>query len=953
MGAMLSRRVLIAVIVAFLGVLGSAQVAAADTYTVNDPTDAPLATSTDTNCVSTNGGSCTLRAAVQAADNTGGASTISVPANTYTLTIPPAGYQTVPACTTQYDYGGDGCDTNDPAAGDLDVMSGTTVTITGAGSATTTINANAVDRAFAVESGGSLSLSGVTIENGAPAYGPYCYSSVYTAAYSCYPSSVQNNSESVGGAIYDDGALTITSDVILRGNQTVGPYSYSRGYGGALYVGYDATALSLSGATLSDNNAYYGAALYDTAPVAGTIANSTFSGNDSSGGNGAIDAEYETTTEPSLSITGSTFTGNVAGDGGVFYWDSQGSLTANGGNTFTGNSAATGGVVYNSYEAHATSLSGDVIEHNSAFVAGVIYQDDYSSTTGDSVTLNNDEVDGNTATYVGVGYFEDGAGPTSANSSYVGNSGADGGVFYLYDTSDYGQGSSLTNVTMSGNSSNYGAAMYVDSYTTNPLTMDNDTIAFNTASAAAGGIFGAGNATPGNVGGVINTIVADNSGGDCGGSGSPQFTASEDAGYNADSDSSCFGYTGHPSSDVVGVNPGLSQPAGNGGPNPVQTDAEHSGGPTVDAGSNAACPATDARGLPRPQTAADPCDIGAFELASGALALANTAPGSATAGLPFNETITIANAAAGSPSTGTVVGDQLPAGETLYGATPSQGSCSSSGSPAKVTCQLGLMNPGASATVQLVVAEANAGVVTNTATATDDEGSSASAPASTQVAAAGSASGTGPVAVTGPAAGIGKTIATLSGAVAPGGQPTGFFFEFGLSSSYGESTSVGHTGSASQTVLAALAGLSPNTTYHYRLVAINDSGTSYGTDAKFKTQGTSAGAVLLDSRRLAVKGGKVRVPLTCSSSKRCVGVFSITTRLQKTAGSSPSTVTCTLRRSVKYQIAAHKRHLVKARLSSTCSSALAAAGGKLEVRVAVSPRSGQRGVVTLASIFLK
>ncbi|MDQ6778378.1 MAG: hypothetical protein M3071_19650 [Actinomycetota bacterium] len=942
-----------AVIAVVLSVLALAPVAAADTFKVNDPTDAPLAAITGTSCVSTHGGTCTLRAAVQAANNTGGASTISLPASTYTLTIPPADYHSNPACTTMYEFGGDGCDSNDPAHGDLDVLSGTTLTISGAGSGSTTIDAHSVDRALTVQSGGGLSLSGLTIQGGHQAYGMFCFSTNSMAAYNCQPSSGVDN-ESVGGAIYSDGALSTTSDVVFRGNQANRPNFSNRGYGGAIYAGPDSTALSLSGAVFNADFAFRGSALYDQAPVVATISGSTFSQNDTAGGDGTIFGDWTgTATNPSLSITGSTFSNNLSGNGGAIYWSSPGDLTANGGNTFSGNSAAAGGVVYNNFYNHNTSLNGDVIKNNTAYVAAVIYQHDSSDVTGDSVTLNNDEVDGNHATYVGVGYFGAGAGPTSVSSSYVGNSGADGGVFYLADTSSFGQGSSLRNVTMSGNSSNYGGAMYVDSSAPNPLTMVNDTIAFNTASVVAGGIYGASYATPGAGGGVTNTIVSQNSGGDCAGVGGSQFTAAEDSGYNSDGDASCFGYTGHPSSDKVAVNPALSQAAVNGGPSQVQTDAEHAGGPTVDAGNNAACPANDARGLARPQTAADPCDIGAFELVSAGLSLANTAPSSATASQPFNETITAADPTAAGPSTGTTVVDQLPAGETLYAVTPSQGSCSSSGSPAKVTCALGLINPGSSAAVSLVVAEANAAVVTNTATVTNDEGSSASAAATTQVgtATAPPTVATVPVAVTGPAGGVGRTIAALAGVVNPGGQMTLYFFEFGPSRHYGEGTTVGRTGSVSQAVVAALAHLSPATTYHYRLIAFNDSGISYGTDATFKTQGTAPGKVLLDSRELAVRSGKVHVPLTCASDKRCSGRLSITTRLKLTTASRPETVECAVSSSRRYEIGTHMRHVMKVPLRATCVNALAMHGGELRVRVTVSPRSGQQGLVELATLL--
>ena len=90
------------------GGLALASNASAATFTVNSATDAPLSTPSGTSCVSTAGGACTLRAAIQAADNTGGANTISVPGGDFKLTI---------AATA-----GGGAD--DPATGDLDVKTG-------------------------------------------------------------------------------------------------------------------------------------------------------------------------------------------------------------------------------------------------------------------------------------------------------------------------------------------------------------------------------------------------------------------------------------------------------------------------------------------------------------------------------------------------------------------------------------------------------------------------------------------------------------------------------------------------------------------------------------------------------------------------------------------------------------------------------------------------------------
>jgi hypothetical protein len=69
-----------------------------------------------------------------------------------------------------------------------------------------------------------------------------------------------------------------------------------------------------------------------------------------------------------------------------------------------------------------------------------------------------------------------------------------------------------------------------------------------------------------------------------------------------------------------------------------------------------------------------------------------------------------------SAAANTVVTDILPAGTTFSSATPSQGSCSGT---TTVTCSLGTLNSGATATILLTVTlPSTAGPVANTATVT-------------------------------------------------------------------------------------------------------------------------------------------------------------------------------------------------------------------------------------------
>jgi hypothetical protein len=84
--------------------------------------------------------------------------------------------------------------------------------------------------------------------------------------------------------------------------------------------------------------------------------------------------------------------------------------------------------------------------------------------------------------------------------------------------------------------------------------------------------------------------------------------------------------------------------------------------------------------------------------------------------------------------------------------------------------------------------------------------------------------------------------ATLKATLNPGNATTTYRFEWGLDTSYGNSTAeigIG-AGAADQTVGHNLSGLQPATTYHYRVVATNGIGVSEGADHTFTTFPTPA-----------------------------------------------------------------------------------------------------------------
>src|SRR5205807_135379 len=101
------------------------------------------------------------------------------------------------------------------------------------------------------------------------------------------------------------------------------------------------------------------------------------------------------------------------------------------------------------------------------------------------------------------------------------------------------------------------------------------------------------------------------------------------------------------------------------------------------------------------------------------------------------------------------------------------------------------------------------------------------------------AAGLAPVVSTGNVQAVTATSATLTGTVNPDGEATTYYFQYGTSTAYGNTTpspaaSAG-SGTTNVNASAAVVSLTPNTTYHYRLVATNASGTNTGADRAFKT----------------------------------------------------------------------------------------------------------------------
>ena len=94
-----------------------------------------------------------------------------------------------------------------------------------------------------------------------------------------------------------------------------------------------------------------------------------------------------------------------------------------------------------------------------------------------------------------------------------------------------------------------------------------------------------------------------------------------------------------------------------------------------------------------------------------------------------------------------------------------------------------------------------------------------------------------PTAVTNSATSVSASGARLNGSADPNGASTNAWFQWGTSTAYGNTTALNSVGSGTSPISynADLGALACGTTYHFRAVAQNSGGTTYGSNSSFTT----------------------------------------------------------------------------------------------------------------------
>ncbi|MFN2593895.1 MAG: choice-of-anchor Q domain-containing protein [Actinomycetota bacterium] len=531
------------------------------------------------------------------------------------------------------------------------------LTIQGAGSTNSKVNAAGNNRVFDITPSASagVTFESLTIAGGnattAPGGGGVLIESGMTGPVTFTSASVEQNSSNLttgaccagGAGIYDAGTglLTLDGADITFNTATVDSTAGCCQGGGGVYV--NSANIAITNSAISNNTITVNGVVADSGSVSGlsgsgggglyqhsgtvTVSGSTFSGNkatvfsgDSEHGGGAIYGNGG-----AITITGdSVFSHNTATVNGPTQTDSQGTQhCCSGGGailqttqmdvtdaTFSGNVASVnagdcchgGGAILSTGQLTLTrvSLTGNTLNltGNSCCSGGGAIQFDPPQGP-DFMTINESLISGNTANF--------------ANSSDCCNGG--GGIYTDALGGFYNNTTIANNTTNlpSGSRSDWGGGGVYELVGGRPDAFSNVTLSGNKApNGSGGGVLN--NDGPASITDSIFALNTAATGNNCFGFEGFSFVSH---GYNVESTPDTCGFTGTDDQVVADTLIGLASLADNGGS--TFTQALQLGSVAIDAGDPAGCKdgsgqplATDQRGVLRP--VGPRCDVGAFEL---------------------------------------------------------------------------------------------------------------------------------------------------------------------------------------------------------------------------------------------------------------------------------------------------------------------------------------------------
>ncbi len=376
-----------------------------------------------------------------------------------------------------------------------------------------------------------------------------------------------------------DGTLILNDAVITGGRADAG--------GGILLYSGD---LIVNNSTISGNYAIGGGGIWSNTQA--TLTDSVVANNTSLLDGGGIGSNG------TLVISHSNFADNIAGqDGGAIV--NHGTVEID--NTpFTGNVAESGGAIANRDTGNMVNVSRSIFSQNRGSLGGGAIANRGGATNTVNVTdtaFIDNQADG------GGGLSNSAGVVTVTNSTFANNNGG-------------GQGGGLwnsgvlhvVNNTIYNNNADIGGGIL--NMMGGAVDITNSTLSDNRVIYDGGGIYNYENSTVT----LKNTIISNSpAGNNCAGA-----MVTDGGGNLVWGDTTCPG---------TNADPLLGPMADNGGT--TQTMALLRGSPAIEAGNAANCPATDQRGVARPQAAR--CDIGAFELE-----MLTNAPPVAEAGGPYD-----------------------------------------------------------------------------------------------------------------------------------------------------------------------------------------------------------------------------------------------------------------------------------------------------------------------------